>query len=105
MSVLAPLASIDAGRLRPVRAETIGPKPNVRVINMTSTSGYVFEDLVVSDGMLNEFKLAVESQSVADGTRVTKVLLAGTADVSLQSGFAPVIDAGASFRIIGGAIC
>ena len=100
----SPAALTLAGRA-PAFAQAVGDRPKIRVINTAGTSNYVFEDLLVSQGILDRFGIEATHQNVADGTKVTEALLSGQADVCMQSGFAPVmaqIEAGAPFRIIAG---
>ncbi len=85
--------------------EGAAQKIPMRVVNTAGLSAHVFQELLESQGILDSLGVTVTNQNVADGTKVTEILLKGDADLCPQGGFGPVltaIDNGKPLKVIGG---
>lgn len=85
------------------RAQTT--KSAIRIVNTSGNSTFILQDLLKTQGILDQFGLDAEHINVADGAKATEALLKGDADVCMQAGFGPVlaeIESGAKLKVLSG---
>jgi ABC-type nitrate/sulfonate/bicarbonate transport system substrate-binding protein len=95
-------AALGPSTLRCLRAA--GPA-SIRIANASGGLNLTMTALMKQEKFLEQFGLAPELMSVADGSRILGAIVGGTADISTASGFGqvfPAIEHGAQLKIVGG---
>jgi ABC-type nitrate/sulfonate/bicarbonate transport system substrate-binding protein len=90
----------------PAMAQSRQAKMPVRIVSSQGNQAAVMQQLMKDQGYLEEFGLAAEILTVADGTKLVGALLGGNSEICIFSGFSqlfPAIERGGRLKIIGGA--
>jgi ABC-type nitrate/sulfonate/bicarbonate transport system substrate-binding protein len=98
----AGLAAPMVPRLAGAQAKKAIP---VNAVSLSANTNKVFDELLASQGFLEEFGAAPKTTAVSDGAKVIAALVSGSGDVCMQLGFVsviPAIQAGARIKVIAG---
>jgi ABC-type nitrate/sulfonate/bicarbonate transport system substrate-binding protein len=97
--------AMSAGSAMPAFAQQSGGKLQIRVVNTSGDSTFVFQELLKNQGILDSFGVEPTFTNLADGSKITAALLNNESDVCMQAGFGPLlaeIDKGSPLKVIAG---